>query len=144
MERAGCPQVNVGVTAAEDLLAALMQRRVNQALKRGDRTERSSQGACRRGGINSHWSAVTAIVPSAPIEIAGSLPPSGRSNGVLEKLRLPRVVTALIEADNVRVSNKKPRMNRSLVSITLLLSSTSLRHSVTASFILPLSKSWYE
>src|SRR5437762_290912 len=40
-------------------------------------------------GLNSHCSPVTATVPSLATATAGSLSPSGRSNGVLEKLRLP-------------------------------------------------------
>ena len=37
------------------------------------------------------------MVPLAAIEIAGSLSPSGRSKGVLEKFKLPGTVAARVE-----------------------------------------------
>jgi hypothetical protein len=50
-------------------------------------------------GSNSHWSPVTASVPLAETEIAGSLSPSARVKGVLEKLKLPGVVAARAAPD---------------------------------------------
>jgi hypothetical protein len=50
------------------------------------------------------------MVPSFPIEIAGSLPPSGRSSGVLEKSRVPGVVSPL--TTGTTGASAKREMNR--------------------------------
>jgi hypothetical protein len=46
----------------------------------------------KKAGSNSQWSPTIAIVPFAAMEISGSLSPSGRINGVLEKVKLPAIV----------------------------------------------------
>src|SRR2546425_9994795 len=57
-------------------------------------------------GLKSHCSPVTATVPSLATATAGSLSPSGRSNGVLEKLRLPDTVAAKADAP-ARITTSK-------------------------------------
>jgi hypothetical protein len=57
-------------------------------------------------GSNSHCNPVIANVPSAELEIAGSLSPSGRSKGVLEKLKFPGDVAARAELEKARRNAK--------------------------------------
>src|SRR2546428_7548134 len=64
-------------------------------------------------GLNSHCSPVTATVPSLATATAGSLSPSGRSNGVLEKLRLPDTVPAKADAPAKITTSKALRINPS-------------------------------
>src|SRR6266540_5799845 len=67
-------------------------------------------------GSNSHCNPVIASVPFAETEIAGSLSPSGTSNGVLENLKLPGEVAARAELDearrNARVSDTEIMFRR--------------------------------
>src|SRR2546425_4354990 len=62
-------------------------------------------------GLNSHCSPVTATVPSLATATAGSLSPSGRINGVLEKLRLPDTVPAKADAPARITTSKALRIN---------------------------------
>src|SRR6266404_3593701 len=62
-------------------------------------------------GLKSHCSPVTATVPSLATATAGSLSPSGRSNGVLEKLRLPDTVPAKADAPARITTSKALRIN---------------------------------
>src|SRR6185437_2361821 len=72
-------------------------------------------------GLNNHCSPTMAIAPLAPIEISGSLFPSGRVRVVLEKLRLPAVVAALApgtrDTTSVRITDPDPSRMRSGIDI---------------------------
>src|SRR5206468_12430040 len=74
---------------------------------------RRSSDLPKKLGLNSHCSPVTATVPSLATATAGSLSPSGRSNGVLEKLRLPDTVPAKADAPARITTSKALRINRS-------------------------------
>jgi hypothetical protein len=52
------------------------------------------------------------MVPVGPIEISGSLSPSGTVNGVLLKVRLPIEVTPLAKAVEDAITNARSRAVR--------------------------------